>query len=70
MAHCEFSYKKGGSDDTVRCTLLNKNGDCCGNVKFCRMTRHWENSDQFKNCPVRLRGIAMQNELTEGKENG
>ena len=51
----------------MRCTLLNKNGDCCGNVKFCRMTRHWENNDQYKNCPVRLRGLEMKNELREEK---
>ena len=66
MAQCEFSYKKTGADDTVRCKLMGGNGDCCGNVKFCRMTRHWENTNDYKNCPVRLRGL----ELKEEKKNG
>lgn len=67
MAQCEFSYKKSGGDDTVRCKLLNPNGDCCGCVKFCRMTRHWENNDTYKNCPIRRKG---QRELREEKKNG
>lgn len=66
MAQCEFSYKKGGGDDTVRCKLMGQGGDCCAHVKFCRMTRHWENSSTYKDCPVRRRG----NELKEEKENG
>lgn len=66
MPTCEFSYKKG-ADDTVRCRLLNANGDCCGNVKFCRMTGKWENSDGFKNCPVRKHGIELEGERKNGK---
>ena len=67
MAQCEFSYKKNGNDDTVRCRLLNSNGDCCGNVKFCRITRHWENSGNYKDCPIRRRGLEQ---LREEKKNG
>jgi hypothetical protein len=26
--------------------------DCCGNVKFCRITNHWENTDGWKRCPM------------------
>ena len=66
MAQCEFSYKKDNNDDTVRCTLLSKNGDCCAFVKFCQITRHWENNDTYKNCPIRKRG----KELREEKKNG
>ena len=52
MAACEFSYKHG-ADDTVRCKKLNGGGDCCGCVKFCHVSGHWENSDTYKNCPIR-----------------
>lgn len=68
MAVCEFSYKKNGADDTVRCTLLHKNGDCCGNVKFCRLTGHWENSENYERCPVRKRGIELEKEKKDGKQ--
>lgn len=67
MAQCEFSYKRG-ADDTVRCTLLNRNGDCCGNVKFCRMTNHWENSGDWEKCPIRKRGIELEKEKKNGKQ--
>lgn len=60
MARCEFSYKKVGNDDTVRCRLLHPNGDCCGNVKFCRTTGHWENTENYETCPVRRRGQELQ----------
>ena len=66
MAQCEFSYKKNGNDDTVRCKLLNPNGDCCGNVKFCQKTRHWENSAEWQQCPIRRKGL----ELAEERKNG
>lgn len=66
MAMCEFAYKKNGNDDTVRCRLLSPSGDCCGNVKFCRMTGHWENSGNYKGCPIRKTGITQG----KGKENG
>lgn len=66
MAQCEFSYKKNGRDDTVRCRLMSINGDCCGNVKFCQMTRHWENDKNYKNCPIRLRGIGLKEEKKNG----
>jgi hypothetical protein len=67
VAQCEFSYKKD-ADDTVRCRLMNGNGDCCGNVKFCRITRHWENTDVYKACPVRKRGIELEREKENGKQ--
>jgi hypothetical protein len=67
MAQCEFSYKRNG-DDTVRCQLLNRNGDCCGNVKFCRMTNHWENNSGWERCPIRLRGIELGKEKKDGKQ--
>ena len=56
MAVCEYSYKRNGGDDTVRCKMLNPNGDCCAYVKFCRITGHWVNGDNYKNCPVRKTG--------------
>ena len=65
MAQCEFSYKKG-ADDTVRCKMLSPNGDCCGCVKFCRMTRHWENSESYTNCPIRKRGMELKKEDKNG----
>jgi hypothetical protein len=66
MAQCEYSYKKGNNDDTVRCKLLSKNGDCCAFVKFCRVTQHWENNGTYKNCPIRRKG----QELKEENKNG
>lgn len=66
MAQCEFSYKKGGGDDTVRCKLMSGNGDCCCNVKFCRQTWHWENTKDYKDCPVRRRGIELKEESKNG----
>ena len=66
MGMCEYAYKKNGNDDTVRCKLLNPMSDCCGNVKFCRMTGHWINRDTYKSCPIRKTGIASG----KGKENG
>ena len=67
MPQCEFLYKKNGNDDTVRCKLLNPNGDCCGNVKFCRMTGRWENSKNYANCPIRTKGRELKEDLKSGK---
>lgn len=64
--NCEFAYKKGG-DDTVRCKLMNPNGDCCGYVKFCRLTGKWENSNNWKTCLYRKRGIELEGEKKNGK---
>lgn len=66
MGMCEYAYKKNGNDDTVRCKLLNPMSDCCGNVKFCRMTGHWENRENYRQCPIRRRG----KELGRKNENG
>jgi len=67
MPACEFSYRKNGNDDTVRCKLLNPNGDCCGNVKFCRQTGHWENTRDYARCPIRAKGNELKEELKRGK---
>jgi len=56
VAACEFGFKKGGGDDTLRCKILDPMSNCCVHVKFCRMTGHWENSDQYKECPMRKKG--------------
>lgn len=64
--NCEFAYKKG-NDDTVRCKMLNPNGDCCGCVKFCRLTGKWENSNSWKTCLVRKRGLELEGEKKNGK---
>lgn len=66
MPKCEFAFKDGG-DDTVRCKLLSPNGNCCGNVKFCRMSGRWENNDGWKKCPVRKRGLELEGEKKNGK---
>lgn len=66
MGMCEYAYKKNGNDDTVRCKRLNPNADCCGNVKFCRMTGRWTNSDNYESCPIRRAGL----EKKEGDWNG
>ena len=65
MSACEFSFKRGG-DDTVRCRALPESGNCCGHVKFCRITGRWENSEMFKNCIVRKK----QKDLNGGNKNG
>lgn len=65
MASCEFSFKRGG-DDTVRCRALPDAANCCGNVKFCRITGRWENNEQFKDCPIRKK----QRNLNGGNKNG
>lgn len=49
---CEHAYKCD-RDDTVRCKLMRPPNDCCGFVKFCRMTGHWENNDSFPHCVIR-----------------
>lgn len=66
MASCEYAFKRG-ADDTVRCKLLPENSNCCGNVKYCRMTGHWENRDTYKECPIRRK--QLQN-LNGGNKDG
>ncbi len=68
MAECEFSYKRNGADDTVRCTALDYNSDCCCFVKFCHMTGHWINNDTYKNCPIRKTALKKRKENSDGRE--
>ena len=69
MPQCEYSYKKNGNDDTVRCTVLSPNSDCCAFVKFCRMTGHWENNDTYKTCPIRRRDAELEKEKKNGRRD-
>ncbi len=67
MSFCEYAFKKGG-DDTVRCKALPENSNCCGNVKFCRITGRWENRDIYKSCPIRRKMMNLGGETKNGKQ--
>lgn len=51
---CEHAYKAPG-DDTLRCRGMGGSGNCCGYIKFCRLTGHWENSESWHQCALRKR---------------
>lgn len=51
---CEHAYKARG-DDTLRCRGMGGSGNCCGYIKFCRLTGHWENSENWQQCALRKR---------------
>lgn len=67
MPQCKYAFKRG-NDDTVRCKLLSENGNCCGNVKFCRVTGHWENRDTWKNCPIKKHHESLGGEKKNGQQ--
>ena len=52
MARCPNAYRKNSADDTLRCKLMSYPNDVCAHTKYCRMTGHWENSDQWARCPL------------------
>lgn len=52
VTRCPQAYRYNAQDDTLRCRKMAYPNDCCGNVKFCRITSHWENTDDWKRCPM------------------
>lgn len=52
VTRCPQAYRHDAQDDTLRCRKMGYPNDCCGNVKFCRITNHWENTDGWKRCPM------------------
>ena len=62
---CEHAYKNHG-DDTLRCRAMGGSGNCCGYVKFCRLTGHWEKSDAWNSCALRKR-LNIQQESLKGE---